>query len=103
VSAKHLLYFTATDHYVYRWSRRALALEARFTADDAGALEFREYLRGKRRALFYLVADLAGEDFHEDQIPYLRGGDRQAVIDVGTGFLQAHAGKLALETDAISK
>jgi hypothetical protein len=81
VSAKHILYFTATDHYVYRWSRRALALEARFTADDAGALDFREYLRGKKRALFYLVADLAGEDFHEDQIPYLRGGDRQAVID----------------------
>jgi hypothetical protein len=81
VSAKHLLYFTATDHCVYRWSRRALALEARFTADEAGAIGFREYLRGKKRALFYLVADLAGEDFHEDQIPYLRGGDRQAVID----------------------
>ncbi|MGA8006884.1 MAG: hypothetical protein WCA17_12360 [Burkholderiales bacterium] len=81
MSAKYLLYFTATDHYVYRLSRRALALEAEFTADDAGALEFREYLRGKKRALFYLVADLAGEDFHEDQIPYLRGGDRQAVIE----------------------
>jgi hypothetical protein len=81
VSAKHLLYFTATVHYVYRWSRRALTLESRFTADDAGAAGFRAYLRGKRRALFYLVADLAGEDFHEDQIPYLRGGDRQAVIE----------------------
>jgi len=81
VSAKYLLYFTATDHYVYRWSRRALELEATFTADEAGATGFREFLRGKKRALFYLVADLAGEDFHEDQIPYLRGGDRQAVID----------------------
>lgn len=81
MSAKHLLYFTSGEHYVYRWSRRALDLEAKFSADDAGAASFREYLRGKRRALFYLVADLAGEDFHEDQIPYLRGGDRQAVID----------------------
>ena len=81
MSAKYLLYFTATEHSVYRRSRRALELEARFAADDAGATGFREYLRGKKRALFYLVADLAGEDFHEDQIPYLRGGDRQAVID----------------------
>ncbi|MGH8746525.1 MAG: hypothetical protein ACREUK_08540, partial [Burkholderiales bacterium] len=81
MSAKHLLYFTATDHYAYRWSRGALALEARFSADDSGAIDFRAYLRGKKRALFYLVADLAGEDFHEDQIPYLRGGDRQAVIE----------------------
>lgn len=81
MSTKHLLYFTATDHYVYRWSRRALALEAKFSADDGGAEGFRAYLRGKKHALFYLVADLAGEDFHEDQIPYLRGGDRQAVID----------------------
>ena len=81
MSAKHLLYFTATDHYVYRWSRRALALEARFSADESGAIDFRAYLRGKKRALFYLVADIPGEDFHEDQIPYLRGGDRQAVIE----------------------
>ena len=81
MSAKHLLYFTASDHYVYRWSRRALELEAKFSADDAGVAAFRDYLRGKKRALFYLVADLAGEDFHEDQIPYLRGGDRKAVID----------------------
>ena len=28
MSNRNLLYFTATDHYVYRWSRRALALEA---------------------------------------------------------------------------
>ena len=81
MSVKHLLYFTATEHYAYRWSRRALALEARFAADDAGAAGFRTYLQAKRHALFYVVADVAGEDFHEDQIPYLRGGDRQAVID----------------------
>jgi hypothetical protein len=81
VSAKHVLYFTANDHYVYRWSRRALDLEAKFPADDSGLAAFHDYLRGKKRALFYLVADLAGEDFHEDQIPYLRGGDRKAVID----------------------
>jgi len=30
--------------------------------------------------LFSVVADLAGEDFHEEQIPFLRGGDREAIV-----------------------
>lgn len=80
MSAKLVVYFTAGDHYVYSLSRGALALEAEFSADDAGLVGFREYLRGRRGALFSVLADLAGEDFHEDQIPYLRGGDRDAVI-----------------------
>jgi hypothetical protein len=28
-----------------------------------------------------VIADLAGEDFHEDQIPFLRSAERQAVIE----------------------
>ena len=41
---------------------------------------FREFLRGRRGALFSIVADVTGEDFHEDQIPFLRGADREAVV-----------------------
>ena len=81
MSVKHLLYFSAAEHCVYRWTRRALVLDATFGADEPGIAAFRDYLRSKKRALFYVVADVAGEDFHEDQIPYLRGGDRQAVIE----------------------
>lgn len=81
MAAKRVLYFTAADHYVYRLAGRALALEARFSADDLGVTEFREYLRGRHGTLFAVVADLAGEDFHEDQIPYLRGNDRTQVIE----------------------
>jgi hypothetical protein len=80
MSARLVLYFTATEHVLYRSSRGALEPEARFAADDAGLAEFRQYLKRHREALVHVVADLAGEDFHEDQIPYLRGGDRQAVI-----------------------
>jgi len=77
---KHLVYFTATDHYVYTWSGGKLELQARLAADDTGVSGFREYLAGRRGALFYAMADLAGEDFHEEQIPYLRGGDRDQVV-----------------------
>ena len=80
MSAKLVLYFTAAEHALYRWAGGGLELEARFAADDAGLDEFRSHLKGRRGALVYLLADLAGEDFHEDQIPYLRGGDRQAVV-----------------------
>ena len=74
---KRLIYFTADDHSVYAWSRGRLTLEAKFPGDDLGVTAFREYLAGHRGALFYAVADLAGEDFHEELIPYLRGGDRE--------------------------
>ena len=80
MSAKLVLYFTATEHRLYRWSAKGLELDSSFQADEAGLDEFRAHLRGRRGALAYVLADLAGEDFHEDQIPYLRGGDRQAVV-----------------------
>ena len=80
MSAKLVLYFTATEHALYRWVGGALELESKFGADDEGLQAFRVHLQGRRGALVYVLADLAGEDFHEDQIPHLRGADRQAVV-----------------------
>lgn len=80
MSAKLVLYFTATEHALYRWADGALELEAKFAADDEGLEEFRGHLKGRKGALAYVLADVAGEDFHEDRIPYLRSGDRLAVV-----------------------
>src|SRR5437868_8498872 len=77
---KRILYFTAETQYLYRSVRGALALEARFPADDSGVNAFRDYLTDKRGALFSVLVDLTGEDFHEDQIPLVRGSDRAAVL-----------------------
>lgn len=77
---KRIAYFTADEHRIYAWSGGRLALEARFPADDLGVTAFREYLGGHQGALFYVVVDLAGEDFHEEMIPYLRGADREQVL-----------------------
>ena len=81
MSAKLVVYFTASGHALYRWGASGLALEARFSPDEEGLGSFRAQLSGHRGALVYVLADLAGEDFHEDQIPYLRGSDRQAVVE----------------------
>jgi hypothetical protein len=80
MAARHLLYFTAEDHYLYSNAGGRLELASKFSGDDLGVSAFRDYLRGQRGALFAVVADLAGEDFHEEQIPHLRGGDREAVV-----------------------
>ncbi len=77
---KRVLYFTADGHQLYRCGRTSMELEASFSGDDDGVEAFREYLRGRRGALFSVLADLAGEDFHEDQIPFLRGADREAIV-----------------------
>jgi hypothetical protein len=80
MAARHLLYFTAEDHYLYTAARGKLELEAKFSGDDLGVSAFRDFLRGRRGALFAVLADLAGEDFHEEQMPWLRGSDREAVV-----------------------
>jgi hypothetical protein len=78
--ARHILYFTSEEHSLYAVSGRGLELQARFAADESGVERFRSFLRGRRGALISIVADVAGEDFHEDQIPFLRGADREAVV-----------------------
>ena len=81
MAAKLVLYFTNGGHALYRWAGGALALEARFAPDAEGLAEFRAHLKGRKGALVTVLADLEGEDFSEDQIPYLRGADRQAVVE----------------------
>ena len=80
LAARRVLYFTAAEHLLYRSTRGALELEGRFAANEEGLAQFQAYLADKSGALFAVLADLAGEDFHEEQIPLVRGGDRQAII-----------------------
>lgn len=80
MSQKLVLYFTAASRALYRWSGGRLELAASFGADDDGLEGLRAFLRGRKGALVTVLADIAGEDFHEDQIPYLRGSDRETVV-----------------------
>src|SRR3954469_11024342 len=80
MATRRILYVTAEDHYLYRSAGGALELEARFAGDDLGLTAFREHLQVRRGGLFSVVADLSGEDFHEEQIPFVRGSDRDAIV-----------------------
>jgi hypothetical protein len=77
---RQVLYFTTEEHLLFRAERQGLHLVAKFSSDEAGLAAFREHLRSARGVLFAVVADLAGEDFHEEQIPYVRGADREALL-----------------------
>src|SRR6185436_17527036 len=80
MATRRILYVTAEDHYLYRAGGGGLELEGKFPGDDLGVSAFREHLLSRPGGLFSVVADLAGEDFHEEQIPFLRGGDRDAIV-----------------------
>jgi hypothetical protein len=79
MAESRILYFTAENRALYRSAGNALELEAKFSG-EAGLGQFRDHVRAGRGALFSVLVDLAGEDFHEDQIPLLRGSDREAVV-----------------------
>jgi hypothetical protein len=81
MSDRRLLYFTSNSHQLYRWASGKLVLEGTFEDDDEGVNEFRSFAKAHPTSLYYVLADLAGEDFHDESIPWLRGSDRQAVIE----------------------
>ena len=81
MAARLILYFSAAGHGLYRWQRGSLRLLQQFSADDQGLDQFRQCCKAQRGALLQVVADVDGEDFHEDQIPFLRGAERRAVIE----------------------
>jgi hypothetical protein len=76
---KRLLYLTANRLTAYSLSRGSLDTDAVFDADEAGVARFSTYISGSR-ALYYLVADVVEEDYHQDTIPYLGGKDRRQVL-----------------------
>lgn len=81
MSERRLLYYTANSHSIYLWQSGKLQLEGEFAADDAGVTEFSSFAKQHSKSLYYILADLAGEDFHDEMIPWLRGADRQAIIE----------------------
>jgi len=80
MAARRILYFTGDEVALYQSSGAGLELEAKFPAGDAGVEAFRETLQKGHGGLFYVIADLMGEDFHEEQIPFVRGADRDAIV-----------------------
>jgi len=80
MTARRLLFLDALNLTAYRWQPGGPRLEASFAADTAGFEAFAEYLHEQRASLFYLLADVAEEGFQIEDLPYVRGNDRQEML-----------------------
>jgi hypothetical protein len=77
---RRLLYFTATRVLLYRWTHGRLAVESSFANNEDGAQAFAAQLRGAPAALFFILVDIVEEDFHQENVPFVRGSDRKALL-----------------------
>ncbi|RLJ63748.1 hypothetical protein [Sulfurisoma sediminicola] len=80
MAARRLLFLDATSLTAYRWASGHLSPEAEFAPNAGGFEAFGEYVAKARRSLFYLLVDFAEEGFQVEEVPYVQGKDRTALI-----------------------
>lgn len=78
--SKRLFYFTSQRVTAYLRGNNELRKEASFGANEEGVAEFSKYLARSPGSLFYVLADIVEEDFFQENIPYVRGKDRRALL-----------------------
>ena len=87
--SSHLLYLNTHHLSAYVWQRGSLLPAGVFENNDDGLRQFADYLAGHRKGDFSLLANVAEEGHVQEVIPFLHGGDRQALITrkIGQHFL----------------
>lgn len=78
--ARRLLFLDASRLTAHHWHSGHLTGEGAFAADEAGLAAFGEYLARHRGSIFYLLADVAEEGFQLEDVPFVQGRDRIALI-----------------------
>lgn len=66
-----------TAHY---WSAGRIKIEGEFSIEPVGLEAFASYLKKHRSSLFYLLADIAEEGFQLEDLPFVQGSDRTALL-----------------------
>lgn len=80
--SKHRALFLDANHITaYSWQGGNLREEGTFGGDAPGLENFVAYLRLQRSSVFYLLADVAEEGFQIEDIPYVSGNDRKALLE----------------------
>jgi hypothetical protein len=80
MARKRVLYITSHGATAYAVGNGRLSTEGEFSDDEAGMNAFMDYLHHERESLFYLLGDVPEEDFQQENIPYVTGADRAALI-----------------------
>ncbi|PKO83468.1 MAG: hypothetical protein CVU17_07680 [Betaproteobacteria bacterium HGW-Betaproteobacteria-11] len=77
---RHILFFDGSRLAIHAWKDGRVHPEGHFAADAAGLENFDNWLGQHRGSLLYLLADVAEEGFQVEDIPWVQGGDRIALI-----------------------
>ena len=85
--ARRALLIGAGQAALYHWQEGAATLRDVFTAGEQGRKRFRRYLSQNPDIPFYLLVDLADEEFRQDTVPHVSRRDRQALLRRKTGRL----------------
>lgn len=66
---------------VYEWRDKLAVLRAQFAVGEEGRQGFRRYLAETPDAPFYLLVDVADEEYRQDTVPRVSRRDRQALLE----------------------
>jgi hypothetical protein len=77
---RRLVYFTSHQVTAYSWRRGELRHDHSFGLDETGVADFSKFVASTAGSLFYVLTDVVEEDFFQENIPYVRGRDRRALL-----------------------
>ena len=80
IAERRVLLFDGTQITALHWKSGVVKDEGNFSADTLGLEAFEAYLLKNHKSLFYLLADVSEEGFQLENIPYVQGSDRAALL-----------------------
>lgn len=80
MTAKRILLADGTGLTAHYWRAGRIKFEAEFSNEPAGLEALANYIKKHHSSLFYLLADIAEEGFQLEDLPYVQGGDRAALL-----------------------
>ncbi|MCF8179300.1 MAG: hypothetical protein K9J74_12385 [Sulfuritalea sp.] len=80
MAAKRILLLDGRQLTAHHWSAGRIKIEGEFSNEPVGLEAFANYLKKYRSSLFYVLADIAEEGFQLEDLPFVQGGDRNALL-----------------------
>lgn len=87
MTVSRLIYLSGHQLSAFAWQSGNLTEERSFDVSEAGQRAFADYLAANAKSVFSILANVSEEGFHIETIPFLRGADRQAIIERKLGQL----------------
>lgn len=80
MTAKRILLLDGPLLTAHCWNAGRIKVEGEFSPGPAGLEALAAYLKKHRASVFYLLADIAEEGFQLEDLPYVQGTDRKALL-----------------------